>query len=111
MSSKYKEMEKEKIIAPLHRMKRAEPNPYLFTRIEASLKAGDEKSFSTDWFVRLAFMLGGMLIFINIMFFWFSTENQSSMALSEESEFELQADTTLYTSIIPNLNFYENGSE
>jgi hypothetical protein len=108
LSSKViRKMKEDKLIDSIKGMKRAEPNPFLFTRIEASLNKKTNKSQSTDWFFRLAFCLGVFFILANLIIINTPREEQTITQIDEVS-IEPLADTILYTSIIQNFNFYEN---
>lgn len=103
-------MEKENIIKSIKGIKRAEPNPFLFTRIESKLNNEAKRTPSIDWFFRVAFCLGVVFIIMNVMIIATPSDEQIEEQV-DLVEIELPSDTVLYTSIIQNFNFYEDGSD
>ena len=102
-------MEKQDIIHSLKGMKKAEPNPFLFTRIQAKLNAEAEVVSRPDWLTRLAFGVGIFLIVMNLMII--RTPQSSENLVANVEEVEILEDSLLYSSIVQNYNFYENGSD
>ena len=103
-------MKEDNIIKSIKGIKRAEPNPFLFTRIEAKLNNEAQKTSSPDWFSRVAFCLGAVLIIMNVMIIT-SPSEEPIAAQVDQVDIELPADTELYTSIIQNFNFYDHESD
>ena len=111
MSSKeYSKMKEDNIIKSVRGIKRAEPNPFLFTRIDAKLNEEVKKIHSLDWLTRLAFCVSIFIIFINVISIA-TPSHENQVAVSEEVGIdEFATDSLLYTSIVQNFNFYENES-
>lgn len=103
-------MEEENIIKSIKGIKRAEPNPFLFTRIEAKLNNETQKNSSLDWFSRVAFCLGVVLVIMNVAILVTPSE-EAAVAQVDQVVIELPSDPELYTSIIQNFNFYDYGSD
>ncbi len=79
-----KEQWKNEILNSLHGLKRAEPNPFLFTRIEAALAKQVEWVTPRQW--KMAAVFGLVLLALNG---WFAFKGTSTTGQNPPSAYQL----------------------
>ncbi|MEM9935825.1 MAG: hypothetical protein AAF824_19530 [Bacteroidota bacterium] len=85
---------KEEDLAPLARIQKVDPPPFLYTRIEARLRAGMEEVVPVRW-VRLALAGFVMLMLVNI---WLVQNRLSYSQISGENIAVAGTEVELYLS-------------
>lgn len=84
----------DQVLASLDDIQRAPANPFLYTRIEQTLKKGEEKSGMLAIFNRPAFMISGLVLVIlmnSVIFLRHSDNNTNASANTVQDDEQLFA--------------------